>query len=86
MKIVDSNNFSAQLIKIISHYKKFGYSINLLQQTACFVVNQITVGDFAFLLNSTPVGQTSDSMVVPTLKVSNGAKIRNQYNQVPHLT
>ena len=29
------NNFSAQLIKIISHYKKIGYNINVLQQTAC---------------------------------------------------
>ena len=28
-KIVGSNNFSAQFIKIISHYKKIGYNINL---------------------------------------------------------
>ena len=32
-KIVGSNHFSAQFIKIISHYKKIGY-INVLQQTA----------------------------------------------------
>ena len=38
-KIVGFNNFSAQFIKIISHYKKIGYSINVLQQTACLVVN-----------------------------------------------
>ena len=43
-KIVGSNNFSAQFIKIISHYKKIGYNINVLQQTACLVVNPITVG------------------------------------------
>ena len=30
-KIVGSNNFSAQFIKIISHYKKIGYNINVLQ-------------------------------------------------------
>ena len=65
-KIVGSNNFSAQFIKIISHYKKFCYDINVLQQTACFVVNPITVGSFAFLFNSTPVGRTSDSTTVPT--------------------
>ena len=65
-KIVGSNNFSAQFIKIISHYKKIGYNINLLQQTACLVVNPITVGNFAFLFNCTPVGRTSDSMMVPT--------------------
>ena len=46
-KIVGSNNFSAQFIKIISQYKKIGYNINVLQQTACLVVNPITVGNFA---------------------------------------
>ena len=40
-KIVGSNNFSAQFIKLISHYKKIGYNINVLQHTACLVVNQI---------------------------------------------
>ena len=58
-KIVGSN-------KIISHYKKIGYNINVLQQTACLVVNPITVGNFAFLFNCTPVGRTSDSMMVRT--------------------
>ena len=42
------------------------YNINVLQQTACLLVNPITVGNFAFLLNCTRVGQTSDSMMVPT--------------------
>ena len=65
-KIVGSNNFSAQFIKIISHYKKIGYNINVLQQTACLVVNPITVCNFAFFFNCTLVGQTSDSMMVPT--------------------
>ena len=50
-KIVGSNNFSAQFIKIISHYKKIGYNINVLQQTACLVVNPIMVCNFAFLFN-----------------------------------
>ena len=31
-KVVGSNNFSAQFIKIISHYKKIGYNINVLQR------------------------------------------------------
>ena len=65
-KIVGSNDFSVQFIKIISRYKKIGYNINVLQQTACLVANLITVGIFAFLFNCTPVGQTSDSMMVPT--------------------
>ena len=65
-KIVGSNNFSAQFIKIISYYKKIGYNINVLQQTAWFVVNPITVDNFAFLFNCTPEGRTSNSMTVPT--------------------
>ena len=43
-KIVGSNDLSAQLIKTIFHYKKIGYNINVLQQTACLVANPITVG------------------------------------------
>ena len=56
-KIVGSNNFSAQFIKIISHYKKIGHNI---------MVNPNTVGNFAFLFNYSPVGRTSDYMTVPT--------------------
>ena len=65
-RIVGYNNFSAQFNKIISHYKKIGYNINVLQQTACMVVNPFTVGNFAFPFNCMPVGWTSDSMMVPT--------------------
>ena len=65
-KIIGSHNFSAQLIEIISNYKKIGYNINALQQTAWLMVNPITVGYFAFLFNLTPVGQASDFMTVPT--------------------
>ena len=62
--------FPAQFIKIISHYKKIGYNINVLQRTACLVVDSITVGNFAFLFNCTPVGRTSGSMVVPAWGLS----------------
>ena len=65
-KIVGFNNFSAQFIKIISHYKKVSYNISVFQQTACLVVNSITVGNFAFLCNCRLVGRTSDSMAVST--------------------
>ena len=65
-KIIGSDNFSAQFIKIISHYKKIGYNNNVLQQTAYLMVNPITAGNFAFLFNCTLVGRTSDSMTVST--------------------
>ena len=64
--IVGSNNFSAQFIKIISHFKKIGFDINALQQTACLVVNPITVGNFGFLFKCTSVGRTSDYVTVPS--------------------
>ena len=64
--IAGSGGFSAQFIEVISHYKKFGYDINVLQQTACLMHNPITVGNIAFLFNFTPVNRTSDSMTVPT--------------------
>ena len=65
-KIVGSDDFSAQFIKIISHHKNIVYNINVLQQTACLVVNSITVDNFAFLSTCTLVGWTSDSMTVLT--------------------
>ena len=34
-EFIGSNNFSVQYIKIISHYKKIGYNITVLQLTAC---------------------------------------------------
>ena len=39
-KIIGSNNFSMQFIKISSYYKKIGYNINVLQQTACLIGGQ----------------------------------------------
>ena len=65
-KIAGSNGFSARFIEVVSHCEKIGYNINVLQRAACLVVGPITVGNFAFLFNGTPVGRTSDSMMVPT--------------------
>ena len=65
-KILGTNNFSVQFIKISSHYKNIGYNINVLRQTAWLVVNPITVYNFAFLFNRTLVSRTSDSLKVPT--------------------
>ena len=49
-KIYACNNFSTQFRKIIIQYKKIGYNINVIRQTACMVVNPITVNNFASLL------------------------------------
>ena len=65
-KIVGSGGFSAQFIEIISHYKKVGCGVDVLQRAACLVVGPVAVGGFAFLFNRTPVGRASDSVMVPT--------------------
>ena len=57
--------FSDQFRKIIIRYKRIGYKIIVMRQTACLVVNQITVNNFADLFNCTPVGRASDLMVAP---------------------
>ena len=46
--------------KIFVRYKKIGYNINVMRQTACLVVNPIKVNSFAYLFNCTTVGRTSD--------------------------
>ena len=46
--------------KIIARFKKIGYNIHVMRQTACLVVNPIKVNSFAYLFNCTTVGRTSD--------------------------
>ena len=55
-KIYACNDFSTQFRKIILRYKKIGYNINVIRQTACMVVNPITVNNFASLFNCMPAG------------------------------
>ena len=65
-KIVGRIDFSDQFRKIIVRYKRIGYNINIMRQSACLVFNPITVNNFASLFNCTPVGRASDSMMAPT--------------------
>ena len=49
-KNVGRNDFSDQLRrKIIIHYKRGGYNINVMRQTSCWAVNSVTVDNFAAL-------------------------------------
>ena len=65
-KIVDRADFSDQFKKIIVRYKRIGYNINIMRQSACLVFNPIMVNNFASLFNCTPVGRPSDSKMAPT--------------------
>ena len=68
-KIVGPNKLIGLFLKIISHYKKVGYYIYLLKQTAPLVVNSIAVVNIAFLFNFMPAGRTSDSMRLTKLRL-----------------
>ena len=60
-KIAGRADFSDQFRKVIVRYKRIGYNINIMRQSACLVFNPITVNNFASLFNCTPVGQASDT-------------------------
>ena len=48
----------------IIHYKRTG-CINVMRQSACLVVNPITVNNFAGVFNCTTAGRASDLMKAP---------------------
>ena len=65
-KIRGMIDFSDQFRKIIMRYKRIGYNLNVMHQSACLVINPIKVDGFAALFNCTSVDRASDSMMVPT--------------------
>ena len=58
------NGIQCQLI--IMCYKRIGYNLNVMRQSACLVINPITVDGYATLFNCPPVDRASDSMMAPT--------------------
>ena len=67
---MDRTDFSDQFRMIINIYiirhKRIGYDSNVMRQSACLVINPITVDNFAALFNCTPGDRASDSMMTPT--------------------
>ena len=55
-------NFSDQFKKIVKRYIRVGYNLDIMRQSACLVLNPITVYSYGFLFNCTTVGQASDSL------------------------
>ena len=49
-KIIGKKYFPDHFKKVIVRYKKIGYNIDVLRQTACLVVNPIMVNNFAYSL------------------------------------
>ena len=61
-KIVRKSNFPEQFRKLIKRYKRIGYSLDIMRQTACLVIKQIIVDGYASLFNCTTAVRASDSM------------------------
>ena len=61
-KIVGKSNFSEQFRKLINRYKRIGYSLDIMRQTANLVVNPIILDGYALLFNCTTAVRASDSM------------------------
>ena len=59
-RIVRDPNSSDQFQKHIKRYKTVGNNMDIMRQSACLVVNGITVDSYGFLFNCTTVGQASD--------------------------
>ena len=51
--IIGKSNFAEQFLirKLINSYKRIGYNPYIMRQTACLVVNPITVDSYALLFN-----------------------------------
>ena len=60
--LLEKSNFSEQFRKLINRYKRIGYSLDIMWQTACLVVNPIMIDGYASLFNCTTAVWASDSM------------------------
>ena len=53
-------DFYDQFRKVIIRYKRIGYELNVMRQSACLVINKITIDSFTVLFNCTSLDRTSD--------------------------
>ena len=58
-RIVGTPPFPDHFKKIITHYKRGGYNMDIMQQSACLVRIPITVYSYDFLFNDITVGHAS---------------------------
>ena len=66
-KLVGKSNFSEQFRKLINRNKRIGFSLDIMQQSACLVVNPIILDGYASLFNCTTAVRASDSMMASSL-------------------
>ena len=61
-KIIGNPNFSNLFKRIVNRFKRAGYTLDIMWQTASLVFNPIMVEGYATLFSCTAVVQASDSM------------------------
>ena len=59
-KIIGNPNSSNLFKRIVNHFKRAGYSLDFIRQTACLVFNPIMVEVYAALFSCTAVVQAED--------------------------
>ena len=47
-------------------FKRIGYNMNVMRQSACLFINPIKVDGYTALFNCMPVDRASDSIMAPT--------------------
>ena len=65
-RILGSNGTQVSEVILFKGSAKFQYLPFQMRQSACLVLNPITVYSYGFLFNCTTVGQASDSMTALT--------------------
>ena len=65
-KIIGNPNFSDLFKRILNRFKRAGYTLDIMRQTACLVFNPVTDEGYAALSSCMAVAQASDSMTAST--------------------
>ena len=50
-RIIGKPNFSDRFKKVVKRCIRVGYNLDVMRQSACLILNQITVHSYGFLLN-----------------------------------
>ena len=61
-KIIGNQNCSDLFKRIVNRFKRAGYTLDIMRQTACLVFNQIMAEGYAAFFSCMAVVQASDSM------------------------
>ena len=61
-KVIGHPNFSDFFKRIVNRFKRTGYTLDIMRQTACLVFNPSVVEGYVALFSCTAIVQASDSM------------------------